>query len=160
MLSRRDEEGADGASMCLTMSFGKVHYPALCPYLAASLNVISTAVHHTGAGKGGQVCECSVFMDEQVPEKSKLLLRRRGTQTVPGAPPGYEGHKGRPVFKPNRYLFCDLFRKKSFKTDLVDRSESRLEPINMALGVLNHMFQQVPCGEIADGGAVGDRLSK
>ena len=68
--------------------------------------------------------------------------------------------QGGPMFKTNRYLLLDLFRKKSFKTDLVDGSKSCLEPINMALCVLKHVLQQMSRGEIADCGTVRDGRAK
>ena len=64
------------------------------------------------------------------------------------------------MFKTNRYLLLDLFRKKSFKTDLVDGSKSCLEPINMALRVFKHVLQQMSGGKIVDCGTVGNGCAK
>lgn len=83
-----------GHSCVLLMSFGKVHYPASCPYLSASLNVNSNIFHHTGAEKGGQVRECSVFMDGQFRATGKQMSTRTRTLAAPRPQPGYEEPRG------------------------------------------------------------------
>ena len=92
--------------MCLMLSFEKVHYPASCPCLSASLNVSSNVFHHTGAGKDGQVRGRSVFMDGQSRATGEQTLTR--TLAAPRLQPGYDGPGGGLCSRPTGtyFLIC------------------------------------------------------
>jgi len=57
-------------------------------------------------------------------------------------------------------LLLDVLSEIPVESDLSDRPELRLEPINMVFGIFDHIFKHMAGGEITDLGAVGDGLAE